>query len=63
MRQIEGRGACRHPDGTVRLIRSALDVFSEHVGWHERHGPCAGMDRPPLLPAADMRADAEEPWR
>jgi NADH:ubiquinone oxidoreductase subunit F (NADH-binding) len=63
MRQIEGRGACRHPDGTVRLIRSALDVFSEHVGWHERHGPCAGMDRPPLLPAADMSADAEEPWR
>jgi NADH:ubiquinone oxidoreductase subunit F (NADH-binding) len=62
MRQIEGRGACRHPDGTVRLIRSALEVFSEHVGWHERHGPCPGMERTPLLPAHG-RADAEEPWR
>ncbi len=62
MRQIEGRGACRHPDGAVRLIRSALEVFSEHVRWHERHGPCAVMYRAPLLPA-DVRADVEEGWR
>jgi NADH:ubiquinone oxidoreductase subunit F (NADH-binding) len=62
MRQIEGRGACRHPDGTVRLVRSALDVFSEHVTWHEQHGPCAGMYRTPILPAGS-RADADEGWR
>jgi NADH:ubiquinone oxidoreductase subunit F (NADH-binding) len=62
MRQIEGRGGCRHPDGTIRLVRSALEVFSEHVEWHERHGPCAGMYGTPMLPAS-VRSDVEEPWR
>jgi NADH:ubiquinone oxidoreductase subunit F (NADH-binding) len=62
MRQIDRRGACGHPDGTVRLIRSALEVFSGHVAWHERHGPCAGMYRTPILPASS-RADAGETWR
>jgi NADH:ubiquinone oxidoreductase subunit F (NADH-binding) len=62
MRQIEGRGACRHPDGAVRLVRSALRAFSEHVEWHERYGRCAGMQRTPLLPGPS-RSSAEEPWR
>lgn len=31
---IEGRGACRHPDGVVRLVRSALKVFRDDL---ERH--------------------------
>jgi NADH:ubiquinone oxidoreductase subunit F (NADH-binding) len=31
---IVGRGACHHPDGTVRLIRSALDVFARDVRAH-----------------------------
>ncbi len=31
---IEGRGACRHPDGATRLSASALRTFSEHVGAH-----------------------------
>jgi NADH:ubiquinone oxidoreductase subunit F (NADH-binding) len=39
--QVSGRGACRHPDGAVRLLGSALRVFGEDVDHHVHHGPCA----------------------
>ncbi len=47
---IEGRGACRHPDGTARLVRSALSVFADEIADHRRRGPCARSSQPPVLP-------------
>ncbi len=38
--QVEGRGACRHPDGSVRLLRSALRAFPLDVEAHLGGRPC-----------------------
>jgi len=37
--QLTGRGACRHPDGAVGLLASALRVFEEEFVAHQR-GRC-----------------------
>jgi NADH:ubiquinone oxidoreductase subunit F (NADH-binding) len=42
--QVDGRGACRHPDGAVRLVRSALQQFTGELELHA-HGWCSGTDR------------------
>jgi NADH:ubiquinone oxidoreductase subunit F (NADH-binding) len=47
---VPGRGACRLPDGAVRLAASALAVFADEFDDHARHGRCAGCDAPGLLP-------------
>jgi NADH:ubiquinone oxidoreductase subunit F (NADH-binding) len=55
MGQVDGRGACRHPDGAVRMIRSALDVFEAEMGQHAR-GWCRGTRRAGVLPVPSWRA-------
>jgi NADH:ubiquinone oxidoreductase subunit F (NADH-binding) len=47
--QLTGRGACRHPDGAVALIQSALEVFGDEFAHHQRSRTCA-------LPGAGWRA-------
>ncbi len=42
---LPGRGACRHPDGAVRLAGSALTAFAADVHAHARRRPCAAARR------------------
>ncbi len=37
---VAGRGACHHPDGAVRLVRSALEVFPADLATHAAGTPC-----------------------
>ncbi len=39
--QLAGRGACRHPDGAVGLLHSALRVFADEFAFHQRTRTCA----------------------
>ena len=36
--QVRGRGACRHPDGAVGFLQSALQVFWHEFQHHRAHG-------------------------
>jgi NADH:ubiquinone oxidoreductase subunit F (NADH-binding) len=47
--QVDGRGACHHPDGAVGLVRSALNVFSADVAAHLRGEPCPPSNAPTSL--------------
>ncbi len=39
--QVDQRGGCAHPDGAVRLVRSALRVFGAELSEHAA-GRCRG---------------------
>jgi NADH:ubiquinone oxidoreductase subunit F (NADH-binding) len=47
---VPGRGACRHPDGAVRFVLSALTAFDADVEAHRAGRPCRGVHAAPLLP-------------
>ena len=48
--QLAGRGACSHPDGVVRLVRSALTTFADDVVRHGHGHHCGRVERAPVLP-------------
>jgi NADH:ubiquinone oxidoreductase subunit F (NADH-binding) len=54
---VEGRGACAHPDGAVRMARSALEAFRGDVQMHLAGRPCAFAGAPSRL-GLRQRADA-----
>jgi NADH:ubiquinone oxidoreductase subunit F (NADH-binding) len=58
---VERRGACHHPDGTVRFLRSALTVFADEVALHEA-GRCSATTNEPFLPIPAGSPAYEEDW-
>jgi NADH:ubiquinone oxidoreductase subunit F (NADH-binding) len=40
-RQLVGRGACKHPDGAVGLLSSALRVFGDEFDMHQHRRSCS----------------------
>jgi NADH:ubiquinone oxidoreductase subunit F (NADH-binding) len=49
--QLIGRGACRHPDGAVALLQSALQVFADDFAAHQRRR-CQTMSEPARVAVA-----------
>jgi NADH:ubiquinone oxidoreductase subunit F (NADH-binding) len=47
--EVEGRGACSHPDGVARQITSALKVFATEVSAHSA-GWCTKVSKRNILP-------------
>jgi NADH:ubiquinone oxidoreductase subunit F (NADH-binding) len=68
---ITGRGACRHPDGAVRMAASALAAFAPDARAHAAGRPCPAAQRregqaarrPIPAPAASTAPSAEDEWR
>ena len=59
---VDGSGACSHPDGVVRLIRSALDTFAGEVEAHLARGECLASAGPAVLSVPTV-ADQGRVWR
>ena len=58
---VTGRGACHHPDGSVRFVRSALTTFAPEITRHAR-GQCASTNRAPFLPVPEGMPESEDDW-
>lgn len=58
--QVRNRGACRHPDGAIGLLASALQTFGNEVARHQRNRSCsfATGERAPERARAALPAQA-----
>jgi NADH:ubiquinone oxidoreductase subunit F (NADH-binding) len=48
--EVPGRGSCRHPDGAVMFLQSALETFAADFATHPAHWRAQGS-RPVRQPA------------
>ncbi len=55
-REVAGRGACHHPDGTARFVSSALHTFRGEVALHSKGRCTAPGARRPVCPLPDETA-------
>jgi NADH:ubiquinone oxidoreductase subunit F (NADH-binding) len=62
MGMVNGRGACAHPDGVIKLVGTALRAFDGCVRSHLAGRFCAGLYRPPMLPVPAPLSPSEG-WR
>jgi NADH:ubiquinone oxidoreductase subunit F (NADH-binding) len=53
--QIFGRGGCRHPDGAVRLVTTALRIFEPDVQSHVVRNRCLHRGTPAVIPVPEPR--------
>jgi NADH:ubiquinone oxidoreductase subunit F (NADH-binding)/ferredoxin len=53
---VRGRGACGHPDGVFRFVRSALSVFTDDIAAHVFRGGCGRPVRG-FLPVPSANSD------
>jgi NADH:ubiquinone oxidoreductase subunit F (NADH-binding) len=54
--EVRGRGACHHPDGAARFVETALQVFGEDIGRHQR----ARCGADPVLPIPETDTTSVE---
>jgi NADH:ubiquinone oxidoreductase subunit F (NADH-binding) len=60
---IDGRGACRHPDGVVRLVESALTVFAADIEDHVHGAPCgAATSRKHWVAVPEIEHESDLVW-
>ena len=57
----ERRGACHHPDGSIRFLRSTLAIFGTELTAHAR-GQCSATSHRPFLPVPAGVPASQADW-
>jgi NADH:ubiquinone oxidoreductase subunit F (NADH-binding) len=60
--QVRNRGACRHPDGAIGMLVSALETFGDEVLLHQRAKRCSFLGTAErAAPPAPLPASPQSP--